>query len=158
MALNVNTTIMNTNKSQDFSLLITRTILGIVIAAHGTQKLFGWFGGYGFEGTMGYFTETIGLPYLIGALIILAESIGMFALVAGLLSRVMAGALIFIMLGAISAHVQNGFFMNWFGAQGGEGYEYHLLVIALSGVVLINGAGKFSVDYFLFKKLNYKLY
>jgi putative oxidoreductase len=71
---------MKTNKTLDLTLLIVRIFLGSIIAAHGAQKLLGWFGGYGFEGTMGFFTDTVGLPYLIALLVILAESVGMVAL------------------------------------------------------------------------------
>ena len=135
-----------TNKTLDITLLLVRVILGVVIFAHGAQKLLGWFGGYGFEGTMGYFTGVIGLPYIFGFLIIIAESLGMIALIFGLLSRVVSGALILIMLGAAASHAKFGFFMNWFGAQPGEGVEYHILVIALSAVIVLLGAGAYSLD------------
>lgn len=137
----------------DISLLTVRIFLGTVVAAHGAQKLMGWFDGYGFEGTMGFFTQTIGLPYLFAKLIILAESLRMVALAAGLFSRVISGSLIAIMLGAIfTTHGQFGFFMNWSGSQGGEGFEFHLLVIALSAVILLNGAGAYSIDYVITKR------
>ena len=145
---------MKTNRLTDTSLLITRLILGTVIAAHGAQKLLGWFGGYGFEGTMGFFTQAIGLPYVLALLIILAESVGMVALVVGFASRVLAISLIAIMVGAIlTTHGQFGFFMNWSGAQGGEGFEFHLLVIALASVVALNGAGAYSIDGYIHSKL-----
>lgn len=141
---------MKTNRISDSSLLVARVVLGMVIAGHGAQKLLGWFGGFGFEGTMGFFTGTIGLPYLLALLIILAESIGMIALVFGFATRVLAVALIPIMVGAIvTTHGQVGFFMNWFGSQAGEGYEFHLLVIALSAVMALNGAGAYSLDAFI---------
>lgn len=136
----------------DYTLLIVRFFLGIVMAAHGAQKLLGWFGGYGFEGTMGYFMQN-GLPYILALALILAESFGMIALALGLFSRFMSGSLILIMLGAIlTTHAQNGFFMNWFGAQAGEGFEFHLLIIGLSVVIVLNGAGAYSLDALLFKK------
>ncbi|HYG04264.1 MAG TPA: DoxX family protein [Chryseosolibacter sp.] len=138
---------MKTNTTFDWSLLLARIVLGIVIAAHGAQKLLGWFGGYGFDGTVNFFTEVIGLPFIFAALIILAESIGMIALVFGLMSRLISISLVAIMLGAIiTTHAQHGFFMNWFGVQAGEGIEFHLLVIALSAVIALNGAGAFSID------------
>jgi putative oxidoreductase len=131
----------------DVTLLTVRVFLGAVVFAHGAQKLFGWFGGYGFDGTVGFFTNTIGLPYILGVLIIAAESLGMIALIVGFFSRIMSAALILIMLGAIfSMHGQFGFFMNWTGTQGGEGFEYHLLVIALSFVLVANGSGAYSLD------------
>lgn len=145
---------MKTNRISDTSLLIARAFLGIVIAGHGAQKLLGWFGGFGFEGTIGFFTGTIGLPYVFALLIILAESLGMIALIFGFATRLLSAALIPIMLGAIiTTHGQFGFFMNWFSAQAGEGYEFHLLVIALSSVIALNGAGAYSVDAYI-QKIN----
>ena len=138
---------MNTNRTFNYSLLLARVILGIVIAAHGAQKLFGWFGGFGFDGTMGFFTGTIGLPSIIAVLIILAESVGMVALIFGLFSRILSSAVILIMMGAIATtHGAFGFFLDWSGTQGGEGYEFHLLVIALASVISLNGAGSYSID------------
>jgi len=131
----------------DFTLLFTRLLIAFVIFGHGAQKLFGWFGGYGFDGTVGYFTTTVGLPYLLAVLIILAESLGMVALALGLFSRLIAGSVIAIMIGAVVVtHAQYGFFMNWFGAQPGEGFEYHLLAIGLSAIVLVHGGGAYALD------------
>jgi putative oxidoreductase len=137
----------------DITLLLTRIFLGGIVFAHGAQKLFGWFAGYGFDGTADYFTKTIGLPYLLAVLIILAESIGMIALVLGLFSRIFSASVILIMLGAIfAAHGQFGFFMNWSGAQAGEGFEFHLAIMALAAVVMLQGGGFYSIDNYLFKK------
>ena len=134
-------------KTFDLTLLFTRLLLAVVIFGHGAQKLLGWFGGYGFEGTVGYFTGTVGLPYFLAVLIILAESLGMIALALGVFSRFIAGSVIAIMLGAMFiTHAQYGFYMNWFGTQRGEGIEYHLLVIGLSAIIVANGAGAFSLD------------
>lgn len=136
--------------SPDISLLIARVVVGVVVMAHGAQKLLGWFGGYGFAGTIDYFTRTIGLPYLLALLIIGIESFGMIALVTGLFSRVLSAGVILIMAGAIVAeHGKFGFFMNWSGSQGGEGVEYHLLVVALASIIVLAGPGKFSVDHAL---------
>lgn len=138
----------------DYTLLIVRLFLGIIMAAHGAQKLLGWFGGHGFEATMSYFVQN-GLPYMLSLALILAESIGMIALIAGLFSRILSGIVILIMLGAIiTTHAKYGFFMNWFGVQLGEGFEFHLLIIALSSVLLLNGSGEYSLDKFLLKKFH----
>lgn len=127
--------------------LILRLFVGLVIFPHGAQKLLGWFGGYGFAGTMGFFTQTMRLPWLVGVAVILIESLGALALVAGFATRPAALGPIAVMLGAtLTSHVQHGFFMNWFGNQQGEGFEFHLLVIAIALVLLIGGAGAFSVD------------
>jgi putative oxidoreductase len=127
--------------------LILRFTLGLVMFPHGAQKLLGWYGGFGFSGTMDFFTGTMHLPWLIAFLVIIGESFGSIALLAGLLTRFTTVSLAVIMLGAITmVHMPNGFFMNWSGKQTGEGYEYHLLVIGISLALLITGAGKWSVD------------
>ena len=141
---------MKANKI-DYTLLLVRLFLAVVVGAHGAQKLLGWFGGYGFDGTMNFFTETIGLPYIFGLGIILLESLGMLALAVGLFARFLSGSLIAIMIGAIlTTHGAHGFFMNWSDAQAGEGIEFHLLIIALSAVITIHGAGAFSLNAILF--------
>ena len=127
--------------------LVLRVTLGVVMFAHGAQKLLGWFGGNGFGGTMGFFTNVMHLPWLIAFLVIIGESIGSLALIAGLLTRFTAASFIVIMVGAIATtHWPQGFFMNWFGQQQGEGFEYHLLVIGMSAALFIAGGGKWSVD------------
>jgi putative oxidoreductase len=124
-----------------------RLTIGIVLFPHGAQKMLGLFGGYGFSGTMGFFTETMNLPWLIGFLVIVIEFVGSISLVVGFATRLWSLSIIILMLGIIlTSHIENGFFMNWFGNQKGEGYEFHLLVIGLSIATLINGSGKFSVD------------
>ena len=126
---------------------ILRVTLGLVIFPHGAQKLLGWFGGFGFDGTMGSFTQKMGLPWIIAFLIIIGESFGSLALLAGFLTRFTAASLAVIMLGAITmVHLPHGFFMNWFGQQQGEGFEYHLLVIGIAAALLITGGGRWSVD------------
>jgi len=134
--------------------LILRLTLGIVIFPHGAQKLLGWFGGFGFSGTMGFFTETLQLPWLVALLVIIGESFGSVALMLGLLTRFTAASYIVIMLGAITmTHLPYGFFMNWFGKQQGEGFEYHLLVIGISLALLATGAGKWSADRLIAEKI-----
>ena len=133
--------------NDNFSYWVPRVILGCVMLPHGAQKLFGWFGGFGFTNTMTYFTQTAGLPWIIAFLIVMVESLGSLGLIVGFLTRLSALGLICIMVGAIiTVHIPNGFFMNWFGKQAGEGFEYHLLVIGMSIPLLISGGGKYSVD------------
>jgi len=132
--------------------LIIRVMLGIVMFPHGAQKLLGWFGGYGLEGTLGFFTQQMGMPTIIAILVILGESLGALGLIAGFLTRFCAAGVLVIMTGAvIMSHASNGFFMNWSGKQGGEGFEYHLLAIALCLPLLISGGGRFSADAFIAK-------
>ena len=133
--------------NDDSSYWVPRVILGCVFLPHGAQKLFGWFGGFGFTNTMTYFTQTAGLPWIIAFLIVMGESLGSLGLILGFFTRLSALGLICIMVGAIiTVHIPNGFFMNWFGKQAGEGFEYHLLVIGMSIPLLISGGGKYSVD------------
>ncbi len=130
-----------------WSSLVLRVMMGLIIFPHGAQKLFGWFGGFGFSGTMGYFTGTMNIPTLIAFLVIIGESLGALALIAGFLTRFSAASLAIIMGGAIAlSHWQYGFFMNWFGKQAGEGFEFHLLVIAICVALTLSGGGKWSVD------------
>ncbi|EIE00013.1 DoxX family protein [Leptospira licerasiae] len=133
--------------SNDIVPLVLRLTLGIVIFPHGAQKLLGWFGGYGFKGTYGYFTQTAGLPGIIAFLVIIGESFGSVALILGLLTRVSAIGIGIIMLGAaLLVHREHGFFMNWFGAQKGEGYEFQVLAIGLAIALSIVGGGAYSLD------------
>lgn len=133
--------------SNDFTLAILRLVMGIVFFAHGAQKMLGWFGGYGFHGTMGFFTQTMGIPAPLAFLAICAEFFGGLGLIVGLLSRIAAFGIICNMIVAVlTVHVHNGFFMNWTGQQKGEGFEYHLLAIAMGLVILIKGAGALSID------------
>lgn len=129
------------------ALLILRLTLGLVILPHGLQKTFGMFGGYGFTGTMGFFTEQLHIPAIFAFLAIAAEFAGALGLITGLLSRVAALGIGATMLVAIfMGHFENGFFMNWFGNQKGEGFEYHLLAIGIAIVIMIKGSGAFSID------------
>jgi putative oxidoreductase len=127
--------------------LITRLTLGIILWPHGAQKLLGLFGGYGFSGTMGFFTDTMHLPWIVGFLVIIIEFFGSLFLIAGFASRLWSALIVVLMLGVIfTSHLDNGFFMNWFGNQKGEGYEYHLLTIGLALATMVGGSGKISVD------------
>jgi putative oxidoreductase len=134
--------------------LVQRVALGAVIFPHGAQKLLGWFGGYGWDGTMGFLTQGAGLPTPIAALVIIIEFFGALALIAGVGTRAAALGVTAVMLGAIATvHGQVGFFMNWGGTAAGEGFEYHLLALALAIPLVIRGAGAFSVDRVLAKVL-----
>lgn len=144
--------IFDTN-SNNTAATLTRTALGLVLFAHGAQKLLGWFGGYGFEGTMGFFTQTVGLPWIVGFLVIIIEFFGSLSLIAGFATRLWSIAIFFLTLGIIqTTHIQYGFFMNWFGNQKGEGIEYFLLMLGLAGSLVFSGAGKYSIDSLIGRK------
>ena len=130
---------------------VLRLALGLMILPHGLQKTLGWFGGYGFQGTMGYLTDTVGAPWIFALLAILAESAGGLMLLTGFGTRVAALGVGGVMLVAATMHRSNGFFMNWFGQQKGEGVEFHLLALGIAGALLLLGGGRFSVDA-LFRK------
>ena len=128
-------------------LTILRVVLGVVIFAYGAQKMLGWFGRYGFSGTMGFLTKSMGIPAPFAFLAICAEFFGGLGLILGLLTRIAAFGITVNMLVAIfMVHLPNGFFMNWTGQQKGEGIEYHLLVLAMTVALMIRGAGAFSLD------------
>jgi putative oxidoreductase len=127
-------------------LTLQRTVLATVILAHGVQKAFGWFHGFGFKGTIAWF-GSIHVPAPVAILVILAETIGALALFAGVGTRFAAAAIALVMLGAIALwHLPNGFYMNWAGSQKGEGVEFFLLALALALPLVFQGAGALSVD------------
>ncbi len=142
-----------TDKS--FSTTILRVMLGVVMFPHGAQKLLGWFGGRGYEATVKGFTNgNMHLPELLAVLIVLTESVGALALVIGFFTRLVALAITVDMACAIIlVHMKIGFFMNWSGTAKGEGFEYHLLMIAIGLAVMIKGGGLWSVDGAIAKKL-----
>jgi putative oxidoreductase len=126
---------------------ILRLVLGIVFFAHGAQKLLGWFGGPGFSGSMGLFTGYLHIPAPLAFLAIAAEFFGGLGLILGFLTRFAAFGIAMNMVVAIAmVHGTFGFFMNWTGTQKGEGFEYHLLVLAITAFLMIRGAGALSVD------------
>jgi|SRR5438552_15412696 len=126
---------------------VLRLVLGVIFFAHGAQKMLGWFGGYGFTGTMGFFTGMMHIPAVFAFLAIAAEFFGGIGLIFGLFTRVAAFGVLCNMIVAIAmVHGRFGFWMNWTGAQKGEGFEYHLLLIAASAFLIIRGAGAASVD------------
>jgi putative oxidoreductase len=127
--------------------LIARVVLGFVIFPHGAQKALGWFGGYGFSGTINFFATQWHISAPLAFLAIAAEFVGPLGLVTGFLARVAAFGIAVNMIVAIAVvHAPYGFFMNWFGNQKGEGFEYHLLALALAAIVILQGAGKCSLD------------
>jgi len=127
---------------------LVRLTVALVLFPHGAQHVLGWFGGYGFRGTLGWMTGTLGFPAALAVVALLTEIAAPVALLLGLGGRLAALGVVGLMLGALSTHVANGFFMNWFGTlpAGSEGFEYHILMIALAGVVVARGSGAWSID------------
>jgi putative oxidoreductase len=144
-------TIISTDDS--IAIVILRLVLGVVFFAEGAQKMLGWFGGSGFAGTMGFFIGTMHIPAPLAFLAICAEFLGGMGLIIGLLTRIAAFGIATNMVVAIATvHRHFGFFMNWNGTQKGEGFEFHLLVLAIAAFLMIRGAGAFSVDHALSTK------
>ena len=131
----------------DWVVAVARIVLGIIFFGHGAQKMLGWYGGPGLATSMRTFTEHLHLPSALAFLVIAGELFAGIGLVVGLFSRIAALIIALTMVGAIATvHFRFGLFLNWFGSQQGHGIEYHLLVIVLALVVLVQGAGAFSLD------------
>ena len=133
--------------SNDWTLTLLRLVMGVIFFAHGAQKTFGWFGGYGFSGTMGFFTQMMHIPAPFAFLAICAEFLGGLGLILGALGRIAAfGIGCNMVVAVLMVHHHFGLFMNWSGQQKGEGFEYHMLAIAIAVVLMARGSGAFSVD------------
>jgi putative oxidoreductase len=133
--------------SNDPAFTVLRVLLAIVFFPHGAQKLLGWFGGGGLSGTIGFFQQTWGIPVLLTVVVIIVEFVGAFGLIVGFLTRVWAAGIAIEMVVAVFLnHLRNGFFMNWSGHQAGEGFEFHLLAVAIALALLHGGGGAASVD------------
>ncbi|HTO90643.1 MAG TPA: DoxX family protein [Candidatus Sulfotelmatobacter sp.] len=138
----------------DPAVALVRIVLGLVILPHGLQKLFGWFGGGGLRGTLSGFAS-MGIPYPLTAAAITAESLGSVALIFGVFGRLAAlGIAVVMLVATLRVHRPHGFFMNWYGQNQGEGFEYHLLAMALALVVIWHGSGAWSVDLWLSRLLH----
>jgi len=144
-------TLLTTTANIGYS--IARLTLGLVIFPHGAQKLLGLFGGYGYSPTMDFLTTQMGLSGIIAFSIIMIEFFGSISLILGFVSRFWALSLAVMFMGIIyTTQLEHGFFMNWFGNQAGEGYEYSLLIIGLALTIIVNGSGAWSIDNLISKK------
>jgi putative oxidoreductase len=133
--------------TDDYALTILRLLFGVVFFAHGAQKALGWFGGFGFTGTMGFFTQKLNIPAPFAVLAIAAEFLGGLGILVGLLSRVAAFGIACNMVVAVALiHIHIGFFANWYGNQKGEGIEFHILAVAIALFIMIKGSGALSLD------------
>jgi putative oxidoreductase len=135
---------------------IIRLVVGVLFFYHGAQKMLGWWGGPGFSAMMHAF-ESQGVPAVFAFLAIAAEFFGGIGLIAGFLSRIAAfGITVNMIVAIMTVHLQNGLSMNWSGQQKGEGFEYHLLVLAITISIMLVGAGAFSVDGMIYKGEAYR--
>jgi len=133
--------------SPSWALTVVRVTLGVIVFAHGAQKVFGWFGGYGLKGTTGYFVS-LGLPLPVAYAACFLELFGGIGLVLGVFTRLAALAVIASMAGAIAkVHWRDGFFIDWELAPGqGHGLEANLAFISMAVACLIAGGGALSLD------------
>jgi putative oxidoreductase len=139
----------------DWVPTLQRVTLGGVVLGHGMQKALGWFGGGGVSGTVAFFQNALHLPAAVALLVTFSDFVGSLALIAGFMTRVAAVGTGLVMVGAVvTLHASNGFFMNWFGNQAGEGYEFHLLALALVFALVRAGGGRASLDAKLAQKLD----
>ncbi|MHA4809408.1 DoxX family protein [Flavitalea flava] len=136
--------------NDQYAPLVLRLLLGLVLFPHGAQKLLGWFGGFGFSGTMDYFTQTRHMPWIVGFLVILIEFFGPLALILGWATRIWSAAIAIVMAGIILSTFHEYFFMDWFGNHKIEGAEFFLLTIGMAGSLIISGSGRYSLDAILF--------
>jgi putative oxidoreductase len=139
-------TLLHTDADHVCTLL--RVIAGIVIFPYGMQKLLGWFGGVGITGTLQQLA-VMRIPKFVAWLVIIGQSFGSIALIAGFLGRIAAGGLFIIFAGALIVHLPDGWAMNWFGEKKGEGIEYHVMLLSLLLIVILKGSGAMSIDLWL---------
>jgi putative oxidoreductase len=132
----------------DYAWTFLRIIAGLIIFPYGMQKLFPWFGGWGIKKTLEQLTLKK-IPTFIAWLIIVGQSFGSIALVAGFLGRIAAGGLFIIFTGALIVHLPDGWAMNWFGEKKGEGIEYFVMLLSLLLIVIVRGSGAMSIDLWL---------
>ncbi|MGH9404627.1 MAG: DoxX family protein [Terriglobia bacterium] len=138
----------------DYTTTVLRLAAGVVFFAHGAGKLLGWWGGVGYGATMGYFEHYMHIPAPFAFLAICAEFFGGLGLLVGFLTRIAAFGLLCDMFVALfKIHIHNGFFMNWQGTKRAEGFEFHILVLAILFALLIRGAGALSIDSLFRRKI-----
>jgi putative oxidoreductase len=133
--------------ANDNTIALVRFVIGVIFFMHGAQKTLAWFGGYGFHATMNFFTTQMHIPAVFALLAITAEFFGGIGLIVGFLTRIAAfGVAVDMLVAVILVHARNGIFMNWYGNQKGEGFEFHLLAVAICILLMVKGAGALSVD------------
>jgi len=139
----------------DWALTLLRLAVGLMILPHGLQKTFGWFGGAGYSAQLNGFVQFMHVPAFLAFLAIMAEFLGGLGLLLGAFTRIAAFGVACNMVAAVYfLNGQFGFFMNWTGKQAGEGFEFHMLVLAMVAVLMARGAGRFSFDRAIAKVLS----
>ncbi len=142
------------NTSTNWGATTLRLVLGIILFSHGAGAMLGWFGGYGFSATVQALTTFYALPWLVAAAVISIQFFGAIMLITGFATRIASVGIIGIFIGMAINHIDNGLHMNWAGTKPGEGFEYHLLVMAMCVALVVFGGGSFSLDRKLVSKSN----
>lgn len=132
--------------SENWSATALRIVLGFVLFTHGAGAMLGWFGGYGFAATSAFLQQAFGLPWIVAVFVICVQFFGSIMLITGMATRVAALGVLGMFVGMAINHIEHGLHMNWSGQNAGEGYEYHLLVLAMCTALLVLGGGSFSLD------------
>jgi putative oxidoreductase len=140
--------------NENYASTALRVLLGVIIFSHGAQSMLGWFGGYGLEATLHFLTTAMSLPWIVAFLVILIQFFGPVMLLLGAGTRIAALGLFGIFVGMATYHFQFGLHMNWAGSKGGEGFEYHILVLGMCAALLILGGGALSIDRKITAKLS----
>ncbi len=140
--------------TESLSLFLLRVPLGVIFMAHGSQKLFGLFGGPGITATLKTFEEKMGIPPLFTILAMIAEFGGGVGVLVGCLTRISSLGIASVMAVAIyKVHLANGFFLNWYGAPGrGHGIEYNIALLGIALSLVLSGGGRWSVDRLLWRR------
>ena len=132
--------------------IFLRISFALMMIPHGAGKIFGIWGGFGFEKTLHHFTENLGVPFVFAILAILVEFFSSLAILVGYQTRINAFLLACVMFVAGLMHIKHGFYMNWFGQKAGEGFEFHILAVGMMLALAVLGGGKYSLDNMLAKK------
>jgi putative oxidoreductase len=138
--------------SNDWAATLARVVLAGVVFPHGAQHLLGWFGGYGFSGSFAWMTGSLGIPGPAAAFGIVFEFFAPLLLLVGVGGRLLGLGFAFFMAVAGQSHAANGFFMNWTNTSAGEGFEYHVLAVALALTIALRGSGALSFDRWLARR------
>jgi putative oxidoreductase len=139
--------------TENWGATVIRITLGVVLFSHGAQSMLGWFGGFGLKVTIEFLSKNMGLPAFIGFMVISIQFFGSLMLLTGMLTRTAALGVFGIFIGMASYHVDYGFHMNWSGTNAGEGFEYHVLVLAMCLMLFISGGGPLSIDRKILKQI-----
>ncbi len=132
--------------TENWGATALRIGLGLILFTHGAGAMLGWFGGYGFKATAQFLQHNFSLPWVVAAFVICVQFFGSIMLMTGMGTRIAALGVLGMFIGMAINHIDHGLHMNWSGQKAGEGYEYHLLVMAMCLALVYFGGGSLSLD------------